>query len=256
MNESTKLYSKQAVMLALFLGGPLGGSILMRRNSLNLGRNREGNIILLIGILVMILVGAIGFLDIDERLDRSLNLFFPALFVVIYSIFVEKLYGQTLTKHKLEGLPFYSMWRAARIGGVILTVILSIIIYNLYLEKNYFDIETFQKLETEFIQNQDVDVQLNDFSLNQGYLTDFIDQTALPKLNRNIELCQKMLAIEPKSDELRIHIELLEQLTRLQIEKCHLINKELTTGESVQHELVDVLERIDKVFEKINAAAE
>lgn len=256
MNESTKLYSKQAVVLATFLGGPLGGCILMRRNSLNLGRKIEGNVILLIGILVMVLVGVIGFLEIGEVFNRSLNLFLPAISIGICSIYVEKLYGETLTEHKLEGQPFYSIWRAAGIGGVILAVVLSMVIYGSYVEENSFDSEVFRHLEAEFLQNQDVVDQLNDIDLSKESLDDFIDQTALPKLNRNIELCQKMLAIEPQPKEFRTHVELLEQFTRLQIEKCHLINKELTTGESVQHELISVLERIDEVVAKINAEGE
>lgn len=254
LNESTKLYSKQAVLLATFLGGPLGGTILMRRNSLNLGRNREGNITLLVGILAMILFGAIGLLEIGEVFNRSMRLVLPALSVGICSIYVEKLYGEALVKHKLEGQPFYSMWRATAIGGVILAVVLSMVIYGSYLERNSFDLEAYQKLETEFLQNQGIVEQLNDFDHSQGSLDLFIDQTALPKLNRNIELCQKMLAIEPQPKEFRTHVELLEQFTRLQIENCRLIYKALTTGESVQRELADVQERIDKVLAKINAA--
>lgn len=256
MNESIKLYSKQAVMLATFLGGPIGGSILMRRNSINLRRNREGNIILFIGILVMLLVGAIGFWEIDERFDRSLNLFLPALFVAISAISVEKLYGKALVQHQLEGQPFYSMWRVVGIGGVILAVFLSIIIYGIYVEKNSFDSEAFRQFETEFLQNQEVVDQLDDFNLSEGSLNDFIDQTVLPKLNRNIDLCQKMLAIEPQPEDFRTHTELLEQLTRLQIEKYRLVKKELTLGESIQHELTDVLKRIDEVIAKINAEGE
>lgn len=253
MNESTKLYSKQAVLLATFLGGPLGGCILMRRNSLNLGRNREGNITLLIGILAMILLGAIGFLEIGEVFNRSMRLFLPALSVGICSIYVEKLYGEALAKHQREGQSFYSMWRAAGIGGVILAVVLSMVICGSYLEKNTFDIETYQQLEAEFLQNQGVVEQLNDFDHSRGSLDVFIDQTILPKLNRNIELCQKMLAIEPQPNEFRTYAEQLEQFTRLQIEKCRLIYKALTTGESVQRELANVQERIDKVVAKINA---
>lgn len=253
MNEPTKLYSKQAVLWATFLGGPLGGCILMRRNSLNLGRNREGNITLLIGILVMILLGAISSLTIDETFNRSMRLFLPALSVGICSIYVEKLYGKAITKHKLEGLPFYSMWRATGIGGAILAVVLSMVIYGSYIEKNTFDIETYQQLESEFLQNQGIVEQLNDFDNSRGSLDVFIDQTVLPKLNRNIELCQKMLAFEPQPDEFRTHVELLEQFTRLQIEKCRMISRALTTGEGVQHELANVQERIDKVVAKINA---
>lgn len=258
MNESTKLYSKQAVMLATFLGGPLGGSILMRRNSLNLGRNREGNIILFIGIWVMILAGAISFSELDERINQSLNLFLPALFVSICFISVEKLYGKALTKHQLEGQPFYSMWRAAGIGGVIMAVILSMMIYSIYVDKNSFDSEAFQSLEVEFFQNQDVVNQLIDLNLSDEDLNDFIDQNTLPKLNRNIELCEKMLALNLQPKGLRTHVELLDQFTRLQIKKFHLIKKELTltTRESVHPELIDIAERINEIVVKINAVVE
>lgn len=256
MNESTKLYSKQAVILATFLGGPLGGCILMRRNSLNLGRNREGNITLFIGILMMILFGAIGFLEISEAFDRSLRLLFPALSVVICSAYVEKLYGKELIQHKQEGKPLYSMWRAAGIGGVILATVVSLMMYGSYLEKTSFDIETFQQHEAEFIQNQNTVDQLNDFDLSQGSLDEFINQTALPKLNRNIELCKNMLANETLPKEFRIHVKLLQQLTQLQIEKCNLIIKTITSGEDVQHKLSDVLKKIDEVVAKINAEGE
>lgn len=256
MNELTKLYSKQAVMLATFLGGPLGGSILMRRNSLNLGRKSEGNIILFIGILLMILLVVIGFLEVGEAFNRSLNLLLPAVSLAICSFSVEKLYGEALTGHKLWGRPFYSKWRAAGVGGVILTVLLSVLIYSSYLEENSFNIEKYRQIEAEFIQNQGIVDQLDDFDLSKGSLDEFIDQTALPKLNRNIELCRQMLALEFQPEDFRIYVELLEQVTQLQIEKCHLINKELTTGECIQSELSGVLERIDEVVAKLNATNE
>lgn len=256
MNESIKLYSKRAVLLATFLGGPLGGCILMRRNSLNLGRNREGNIILFIGILVMILLGATGFLEIGETFDRFLRVLLPALSVAIGSVCVEKLHGKELIQHKQEGRPLYSMWRAAGTGAVILVAALSMMMYGRYLEKTSFDVEIFIQNEAEFIQNQEVVDQINDFDISQGNLDDFINQTALPKLNRNIELCKNMLANETLPKEFRSHVELFQQLTLLQIEKCHLINKEITTGENVQRELINVLEKIDEIVAKLNAESE
>lgn len=78
-------------------------------------RRREGNITLFIGILVMILLGAIGFWEVSEVLNRSMRLFLPALSVGICSIYVEKLYGQVLVKHRQQGQPFYSIWHATAI---------------------------------------------------------------------------------------------------------------------------------------------
>lgn len=115
MNESTKLYSLPVVILATLLGGPIGGGICMRRNSINLGRSREGNIILGISILLVVMAGYLGFLNLEGGLGRFLQILIPIPPVIMASIYTEKLHGAAIKIHQQENRPFYSIWRVIAI---------------------------------------------------------------------------------------------------------------------------------------------
>lgn len=248
MNEPRKLYSKSAVMLATFLGGPLGGSIVMHRNSVNLGRSREGNIILCIGILLMLCVGGLGFVEIEKRLDNTLNMLLPPFFVGLYAMCTNRLQGEAIERQKEEQKPF---WRAAGIGGIIITSILSVCIYGAHLDSQTFDDVTYQKLIDEHLSNDEKALKIENVYTPHEERVGFIEQTTIPTLKKNLEICEKLLSLEKLPAEKRECVLLLKQYTELQIEKYHMALRTISTDEDLSEEIHDVIERIKKVLEEL-----
>ena len=105
--EKIKLYSLSNILFATFLGGPVAAGILIRKNALNLRREKEGLIALIVGIVSTIIV----FL-VDEKIVPL----FWLIYMVAVLFIVQKMHGQILKTHKEEGNEFYSGWKAAGIA--------------------------------------------------------------------------------------------------------------------------------------------
>lgn len=118
MDEKLRLYSQKAIAIATFLGGPLAAGVLIRKNALNLGREKEGLAALIIGIVSTVLLFW-GLFQIPEAIiDKIPNFLIPAVYMGIIYLIVEKMHGQILKKHQEENNEFYSNWNAAGIGFV------------------------------------------------------------------------------------------------------------------------------------------
>ena len=251
MNEPRKLYTKAAVMLATFLGGPLGGSIVMRRNSVNLGRSREGNIILCIGILLMVFVGGLSFLEIEKRLDNTLNMLLPPFFVGLYAMFTNRLQGGAIQRQREEQKPFYSIWRAAGIGGIIITSILAVSIYGTHLDSQIFNDDAYQELIEKYISNDEKALKIEYQDVPPEEIARFIEQTTIPTLEQNLEICASMLSLESLPEEKKECIPLLKQYTELQIEKFNKVLIGLSTNGGQLSEINDIIEKIERILEEL-----
>lgn len=116
MEENLKLYSKKAITIATFFGGPLVAGILIRRNYLNLGEERKAINSLLIGIFSTVLL-IVGILMIPENIiDYIPNILFPAIYTGIVNLIVKKNQGDNLKSHLENNGEFYSGWKAAGIS--------------------------------------------------------------------------------------------------------------------------------------------
>jgi preprotein translocase subunit Sss1 len=111
-----KLYSQSAIAIATYFGGPLAAGILIRKNSINLGREREGLGALIVGIIGTILLLWGIFQIPDTILDKIPNVLLPTIYTSIIFLIVEKMHGKILKKHKEEKHEFYSIWKATGIG--------------------------------------------------------------------------------------------------------------------------------------------
>lgn len=167
MNEPRKLYSKAAIMLATFLGGPLGGSIVMRRNSVNLGRNSEGSI------------------------------------------------------------------------------------YGARLDSQTFDDAAYQKLIDQHISNDEKALKIENVYTPHEERVGFIEQTTIPTLKKNLEICENLLSLRELPEDKRERVLLLKQYTELQIEKYHMVLRTLSTDEDLSEEIHNVIERIKTVLEEL-----
>lgn len=130
MDEKIRLYSQKAITLSAFIGGPLAAGILIRRNSLNLKREKEGRMALAISIAFTILLSA-GLISIPEDiLDKIPSALIPGLYIGIIYLIVNKIHGPILIRHKEEEGLFYSNWKAAGIGAIALIIMCAIFVLS------------------------------------------------------------------------------------------------------------------------------
>ena len=203
MEVKIKLYSQRAIAIATYFGGPLAAGFLIRKNSLNLGREKEGLTALIVGIISTIVLFWGVFQIPEPIIDKIPNVLIPAIYTGIIYLIVEKLHGQILKKHKEEKNDFYSNWRATGIGLICAVVLFGGIFAYAYYTPEDWDIETYNSELRNFNSNESEAMKLFDMlNHNSKYeVVHFIERTGIPKWKDNVEILNKMSGIENIPEE-------------------------------------------------------
>jgi len=228
MEEKIKLYSQRAISIATYLGGPIAAGILIRRNFLNLGKEKEGLISLIIGIVSTVLLLWGIFQIPEEIIDKIPNALIPAIYTGIIYFIVEKMQGDILKKHKEEKNKFYSNWRATGIGVVIGIIMLGgIFAYSYYapsdLDAYIVGLKEFDKNEAEALRL----FEMTDNSSNSSIVY-FIEQIGIPKWKENIEILNNLneiYNIDNIPEKFYKKIDLLFEYSNLRIETYEMLSK-------------------------------
>lgn len=160
MEELKKFYSKNAIGIATYFGGPLAAGYLIKKNYEALDEPEKGKKALLIGIISTLLIVA-GIFSIPESfIDKIPNVLIPAIYTGIIYLIVEKIQGEKLKLHKESGGEFHSGWNAAGVGAVSMVILLAFIAFSAFiagdlstLRKN-FDKATYDKEVAKFVANE------------------------------------------------------------------------------------------------------
>jgi len=251
-----KLYSQKAIALATFLGGPLAAGILIRKNSLNLGREREGLMALIIGIVSTILL-IFGFSQIPEPiLDKIPPALFSVIYIGIIYLIVEKIHGQILKEHKEERNGFYSNWRAAGIGLACSVVLIGGIggAYVYSSTPKDWDTKSYNAGLEKLGENELEAVKLFDMLDNNSKeeIAYFIEQTGIPKWKESIEILNKMSAIKNLPREFQKQNKLLLEYFKLRIEEYELTSKAILNETSeYDEEIVKKRTRMNEILTEL-----
>ena len=254
MEEKIKLYSQGAIAIATFFGGPLAAGVLIRKNSLNLGREKEGLTALIVGIISTIVLFW-GIFQIPEPIiDKIPNIIIPTIYTGIIYLIVEKLHGQILNKHKEEKNDFYSNWRAAGIGLMCLVVLFGGAFACVYYTPEDWDIETYDSELRNINSNESEALKLFDMLDNNSKheVVHFIEQIGIPKWKDNVEILNRISDIENIPEEYQWQNKLHLEYTILRIESYELIKKAVQDENSEYDE--DIIKRhirIDEIIEKL-----
>ncbi|NLO71824.1 MAG: hypothetical protein GX102_12950 [Porphyromonadaceae bacterium] len=254
MDEKIKLYSQRAIAIATYFGGPLAAGILIRKNSLNLGREKEGLIALIVGIVSTILL-FYGILQIPEPiLDKIPNVLIPAVYTGIIYLIVEKTHGQILKKHKEENKEFYSNWRATGIGLICTVVLAGGIIAYVYNAPVDWDVDTYNAELKKLENNESEAMKLFDmleYSPKHEIIY-FIEKTGIPKWEENIDILNRISGIENIPEEIQKQNKLLLEYSKLRIEAYKLITKAIIYETSEYDEEINKRHtRIDEIIKKL-----
>lgn len=182
MEENKKLYSQKAIGIATFFGGPMAAGYLVKKNYQSLGQESNGKKALLIGIVSTLLLFA-GIFSIPESIiDKIPNAIIPAIYTGIIYLIVEKLQGQNFKEHLQDGREFYSVWRAAGIGAISMTILLLFIATTAFIATDLSETEpnvdavTNEKFFDSFFDDKDIARKSNyrNISLSGNFKTNEI----------------------------------------------------------------------------------
>ena len=254
MEEKIKLYSQRAIAIATYFGGPLAAGILIRKNSLNLGREKEGLIALIVGTVSTILLFW-GIFQIPEPIiDKIPNVLFPAIYTGIIYLIVEKMHGQILKMHKEEGNEFYSYWKATGIGFICAVILFGGIFAYAYYSPEDFDVKTYdtelKKFQANELEAMKVFDMLNHSSKYE--IVTFIEQIGIPKWQENIEILNKMSNIENLPEKLQKQNKLLLEYSTIRIEAYKLMSEAvLNESSEYDEEIIKKHTRIEEIISEL-----
>ena len=256
MEEKIKLYSQRAISIATYLGGPIAAGILIRRNFLNLGKEKEGLISLIIGIVSTVLLLWGIFQIPEEIIDKIPNALIPAIYTGIIYFIVEKMQGDILKKHKEEKNKFYSNWRATGIGVVIGIIMFGGIFAHAYYTPESKAIRAYESGIKKYRANEPEAIQFPDIQNSSiEECINFIEQTGIPTFRKNIEILNEISNIENIPEIYQKRVELLLEFENLRLEIFEITSKHLLDEISnleYDDKITRINARINETIEKLN----
>jgi hypothetical protein len=234
MEESTekKLYSQKGISIATFFGGPLAAGYLIRQNFKALGKEREGLVSVILGILFTVLVIAPLFMLPEEIIDKIPNQLIPAIYTLIIYGIVEAVQGKDLKIHKAEQRPFESNWKATGIGALwmlVLVGVLAIYIFTSPEMTSEIDEEMTQKME-QIAVNEKKALKIYRMDLNTSTkeeLLNAVKDEGIFYWNQNLQLLQEIQQYELEESYAK-YVDKLFIYTRTRQETYILIMKSIS----------------------------
>lgn len=253
-NPDIKLYSKKAIGIATFLGGPLGAGVLMRQNYLNIGAEDVAKRTLLISIVGTIMLFTIIFTLPDSIIDKIPNSIIPAIYTLIIYFIVERLMGSTLEVHERENGVFYSSWKAAGIGITCGLVLLAGLFSYAHLAPDDFDTQTYDAGMERFQQNENEALSL--FSNLETWSVPrslrFIDETGIPAWQDNIQILNQLDTITGLYPEFKHQNKVLREYCELRIESYKLLKKALSENTTeYDRAIFAIRDRINELLDSL-----
>jgi len=256
MEENLKLYSQKTIALATYFGGPLAAGILIRRNSLNLGREKQAVNSLILGIISTIFIFVVIFSIPEYIMEKIPDMVIPVIYTGIIYLIVEKIQGFELRAHKESNGEFYSWLKAAGVGAICMLIIVAGIFgYVFASERAYdFDNELYNKEITLYAINESEALRVFELSPTlerKVYITEY--NKGIVKWNENIKILKHINELDYLPIEYVNHNEKL-------IEYCELRIRQFENGIKAISEKTDIYDKdteeivrkIEEIIAKLN----
>jgi hypothetical protein len=252
MQQNLKLYSSLAIAIATFFGGPLAAGILVRRNSLNLGRPQQARSALVLGIVFTALLFFLVY-SIPERIIDSVGLIMPVVYTAIILLVVDKVQGDALKAHREQKRPFYSGWRAAGVGALSFALIFGtgVLFYTITGDHAPgFDVNTYNARLDHFAENEEQAMDAFDALLyDEPGLQVAAFQRGLIKWQENLQIVEQLKQMEHLSPALETQNQMLGDYTRLRIKQYELIIRSiLEETDAYDEEIQETFLEIEELF--------
>jgi hypothetical protein len=229
---STRLYSERAIWIATFLGSPLAGGILLRKNFICLQDERKGNIALGAALLFTVLLFGSLLVLPEEVVDKLPNQLIPLVYTVIMYQLARHYQGAAMEAHKAGGGEFYSGWNAAGIGALCLAGIFVVIFVYVFALPPTYDEDRYQLGMVEFSANEEEALTLYASIQNSEpqQVTSLLREKGIPAWKNNIRIIQELDDLEHLPDTLRHQNQLLRSYCQLRLEAYELMVKAQQEG--------------------------
>ncbi|GHU68642.1 hypothetical protein FACS189413_06030 [Bacteroidia bacterium] len=241
-----KLYSIKDITFGTALGSPLVAGFLMRKNFINLGKSKEGNICL-IACAVFTAFMFWGLISLpDNIIDRIPNVLIPAIYAGIIYWIAEKLMGKAIKEHEANNLPFYSRWKTLGISLICCLIIVIPTVYFMffygpsYTDKNKYDnaMELFEKNERDGLGIYTL-LEQNAPSYKLVYQIDSVD---IPAWKKNIEILESLNTIEDLSEKIIQQNTTLKNISTTRIEFLELLKKAIIEDTDIYNNKIDSID--------------
>ncbi len=200
-NKLQTIYSQKGISIATFFGGPIAAGYLVRHNFLVLGKDREGLLAMIIGIILTVALIIPFFFLPAEVVDKIPAQLIPLIDSIIIYALVEAVQGKELKKYQEAGLPFRSSWRASGIGflwGLVLVGVFTIYFFIPTELTSQADAEINQKLE-QILENEEKALmfyQLDPDATPRDELLRVVKDEGIRYWNQNLQLIQEIQEYE------------------------------------------------------------
>ena len=249
-----KYYSRIAIAIATYFGGPIAAGILARRNFINMGKNKFATYSIPVGIVSTFLVFVLIFSVPENILDKIPNSLIPTVYTAIIYAFIDWLQGPTLKSHKENNGTFYSLWKALGVGIMCLAILLGILFSYFYFFSDDFDTNKYESEIAQVNQNEEKALELYDL-IDMGDVqvcVRFIDSVGLPAWKANIQILAAMDTIEGLYDEFILQDKILENYNLLRIQSYEWIRKSLVENTHIYDHVIDSLDlKMAKEIQKL-----
>jgi hypothetical protein len=253
-NNGFQLYSTKSISIATFIGGPLAASILLRKNYINLGKEKNGKLSLIIGIISTILLLVLMFIIPEDVIDKIPSTIIPAIYTVIIYFIIERLIGKELKSHKESKNNFYSGWKAAGIGAISAVVLLAAVFAYVFLGPQDFYVDKYDQGLIEFQENELIALELYEIpdAAKPQVVVDFIADKGIPAWEKNIEILDELDKIEGLTKEYIVQNRHLREYCELRIELYKLIEKSVREDtDAYDQQIFNLNFKIDQVLNKL-----
>ncbi len=244
-----KLYSLKAISLATAIGGPLAAGITLRRNFINLGKEKAGITALLTCIIIEILLFTALFTLPDSIVDKIPGFLLPFLYTIIIYIVANRQFGEEIEEYIRSKTPLYSDGKAALTGifsGLLLVGVIMGYVFtstpNWNVDQYNMHLESYTKSETEALQ---LFIMIDDAS--NAEIESFIVEKGIPGWKDCIEHLTLGSQVEDLPDELVKYNQLIIAYCRARIVNYEAIARKTHDTDFAYDE--EVFKTVDKVNE-------
>lgn len=189
-------YGKGSILLAMLIGGPIAGGILIRRNFIHFEKPNKGTIALVVTSLWTVPLFFIPG-DIAEKIPGYLIFIIYNLIVLVW---VLRIQGPALDLHKKAGGAFYAIWKAAGHGvlGLCILIIGQFLMFSWPSET--YNVDPYFRLTDQIVRSGRAAVTFPKPSTNKQ-LVIFIKETSIPTWEKNLLNIEKLKEMEASTPE-------------------------------------------------------
>lgn len=253
--ENSTFYTKRAIGIATFIGGPIAAGYLIRENYIQLQETQKGNNILIISIVATIALFVLIFSIPESIIDKVPNVILPAIYTGATIAWVEHTFGSLFKQHEENKYSFYSIWRAVGIG-VVSFLILGISLFGfIYLSTDMEAENAYAAKMEQFSKNEQESLAFyNHVETESSFgLILELNKKAIPAWKENIEIIKQADKIANLPADLLEQNKKLLRYSELRLEAFELLKKAISENTNTYDSQLEFLHKqIEKELEIIN----